>query len=278
METQPALIAHWPLAGNANDTIGEHHGLADALTYTTGRDGQTNKAAEFDGRRSRVCVEDHPDLRLGSDDFTCAVWIRAQAPMTHVFGDILSKFDPVGRSGLNLHVAGSSPAYSAMSDQRHIHFGIDDGHLGEWEDFGKPESSNSNVTALITWQGQLYAGIADATTPEQACRVFRYGGDQIWHDCGRLGTDPQVLSVQSMLVHHGQLYAGNGNWDWDKARGDMPGFIPGKVHVYQYQGGTQWRDLGQVGEGYRVMCLGSFAGDLFAGMDQGDGGGKKPKK
>ena len=274
METQPALIAHWPLAGNANDTIGEHHGLADALTYTTGPDGQANKAAEFDGRRSRVCVEDHPDLRLGNDAFTCAVWIRAQAPMTYVFGDILSKFDPVGRSGLNLHVAGSSPAYSAMSDQRHIHFGIDDGHLGEWEDFGKPESSNSNVTALITWQGQLYASIADATTPEQACRVFRYGGDQIWHDCGRLGTDPQVLSVQSMLVHHGQLYAGNGNWDWDKARGDMPGFIPGKVHVYQYQGGTQWRDLGQVGEGYRVMCLGSFAGDLYAGMDQGDGGGK----
>ncbi|MFL2542459.1 MAG: LamG domain-containing protein [Candidatus Latescibacterota bacterium] len=274
MKTQPTLIARWPLAGNANDAVGDRHGLTEALTYTAGPDGLANGAAEFDGRRSRIRVEDHPDLRLGSGDFTCTAWIRAQAPMTHIFGDILSKFDPVGRSGLNLHVAGSSPAYSAMSDQRHIHFGIDDGHLGEWEDFGKPESGNSNVTALITWQGQLYAGIADAATAEQACRVFRYGGAKTWHDCGRLGADPQVLSVQSMLVHDGQLYAGTGNWDWDKARGDIPGFVPGKVHVYQYRGGTQWRDLGQVGEGYRVMCLGSFAGDLFAGMDQGDGGGK----
>jgi hypothetical protein len=274
MIIQPKLIAHWPLAANANDVVGNHHGLVEALSYTAGPTGSAESAAEFDGRRSRIRVVDHPDLRLGTGDFTVAAWIRCQAPMTSVFGDIVSKFDPVGRSGLNLHVAGSSPAYSSMSDQRHVHFGIDDGYIGPWQDFGKPEPSNSNVTTLVTWQGDLYAGIADAATPQKACRVFRHGGDQTWHDCGRLGADPKVLSVQSMLVHKGQLYAGNGNWDWDKARGDMPGFVASKVHVYQYQGGTEWRDLGQVGEGYRVMSLGSFAGDLYAGMDQGDGGGK----
>ena len=77
-----------------------------------------------------------------------------------------------------------------------------------------------------------------------------------------------------MLVHNGRLYAGSGNWDWVKAWGQMPGFSPSKVHVYEYQGGREWRDLGQVGEGNRVMCMGSFAGDLYAGLDREAGGGK----
>ncbi|MGD9495048.1 MAG: LamG-like jellyroll fold domain-containing protein [Armatimonadota bacterium] len=272
--TQPRLIARWRLAGDARDSVGDHHGLATALTYTAGPQGASPGAASFDGVRSFVRVEDHPDLRLGADDFSVTAWIRCQAPMTSVFGDIISKFDPVGRCGLHLHVAGSSPAYSAMSDQRHVHFGIDDGYVGSWEDLGKPAASSSHVTALVTWEGDLYAGIADAATPDEACRVFRYGGGQTWRDCGRLCADPGVLSVQSMIVHGGRLYAGSGNWDWVKAKGGVPGFTPSKVHVYEYQGGTMWRDLGQVGEGYRVMCMGSFAGDLYAGMDSGAGGGK----
>jgi hypothetical protein len=272
MSLDPGLVARWRLAGNTDDAVGGHHGIADCLSYTAGPHGASRTAAEFDGHRSRVRIEDHEALRLGTADFTCTAWIRCQSPMTHVFGDILSKFDPVGRTGVNLHVAGCSPAYSAMSDQRHVHFGIDDGYVGQWEDFGKPEPGNSNVTAIATWQGALYAGIADADSPEQACRVFRYGGQKTWHDCGRLGTDAQVLSVQSMLVHSGRLYAGNGNWDWDKARGDFPGFVPGKVHVFEYQGGTHWRDLGQVGEGHRLMCMASFAGDLYAGVDKQGGG------
>ncbi len=271
MTTIPPLIAHWPLAGDTNDALGQHHGRADHLTYTTGPDGKSTGAAEFDGQRSQIQIADHADLHLGTRDFTFTAWIRCQAPMTHVFGDVLSKFDPVGRSGLNLHVAGSSPAYSAMSDQRHVHFGIDDGHVGSWHDLGKPEPSNANVTTLATWRGDLYAGIADAATPQQACRVFRYSGGE-WIDCGRLCADPNVLSVQSMLVHNGKLYAGSGNWDWEKSWGTVPGFTPSKVHVYEYQGGTDWRDLGQVGEGYRLMCMGSYAGDLYAGMDKAGGG------
>ena len=272
MNAKPELIAHWPLAGDTNDVVGNHHGQADALSYTVGPNGKAAGAAEFDGQRSRVCIEDHADLRLGTSDFTFTAWIRCQAQMTHVFGDILSKFDPVGRSGLNLHIAGSSPAYSAMSDQRHVHFGIDDGYVGSWQDFGKPEPSNANVTTMATWQGALYAGIADAATPEQACRVFRYDGEQRWQDCGRLCADPNVLSVMSMFVHNDRLYAGSGNWDWTKAFGDVPDFTPSKVHVYEYQGGTEWRDLGQVGQGHRVMCMGSFGGELYAGMDQQGGG------
>ena len=274
MNSEPILIAHWPLAEDARDAAGDCHGVAAALSYTDGPHGISDLAANFDGRRSHVRIADHPNLRLGTRDFTFTAWIRCEAPMTHVFGDVLSKFDPAGRTGLNLHVAGSSPAYSAMSDQRHVHFGIDDGDAGSWQDFGKPEPTNSHVTSLLTWQGELYAGIADAATPNAACRVFRYEDDQTWHDCGRLCADPGVLSVQSMLVHDGHLYAGSGNWDWVKAEGHVSGFTPSKVHVYRYEGDSQWQDLGQVGQGHRLMSLGSFAGDLFAGMDRGEGGGK----
>ena len=37
--------------------------------------------------------------------------------------------------------------------------------------------------------------------------------------------------------------------------------------MFVYAGGTSWRDLGQVGFGSRVLCMGSFQGELFAGMD-----------
>lgn len=272
MIRDPILVAHWPLAGDAQDVVGDHHGRAESLEIAAGPAGQA--AAAFDGQQSRVCIADHANLRLGTGDFTLAAWIRCEAPMTHVFGDVASKFDPVGRTGLNLHVAGSSPAYSSMSDQRHVHFGIDDGYVGSWEDYGKPEPSNSNVTSLVTWHGELYAGIADAATPKDACRVFRYCGNRQWQSCGRISDDLNVLSVQSMLVHNGRLYAGSGNWDWAKAEGHFPGFVPSKVHVYEYEGGEEWRDLGQVGEGHRLMSLGSHGGDLYAGMDRGTGGGK----
>ena len=274
MDNNPKRVAHWPLAGDTSDVVGQHHGRANQLAFTAGPHGDPNGAAWFDGCRSYIEVEDHPNIRLGTGDFTFTGWVRSQSPMTHGFGDILSKFDPVGRCGINLHISGSSPAYSAMSDQRHVHFGIDDGYIGQWVDLGKPEPTNSNVTAMVTWRGELYAGIADADAPKKACRIFRYESHQRWHDCGRLGEDPNVLSVQSMIVHNDRIYAGSGNWDWVKAFGEFPGFKPSKVHVYEYQGGTEWRDLGQVGEGYRVMCMGSFEGDLYAGMDKGDGGGR----
>lgn len=273
MPDTPSPVAHWPLAKDARDAVGDRHGHAEALTFTAGPDGSAAGAAEFDGSRSAVRIDHHPSLRLGTGDFTFTAWIRCEKAMTHVFGDVLSKFDPVGRTGVNLHVSGSSPAYSSMSDQRHVHFGIDDGYIGAWEDLGKPEATNSNVTSLITLQGELYAGIADAIDPRRACRVLRYAGGQTWEDCGRLCDDLGVLSVMSMHVHEGKMYAGSGNWDWARAEGAMPGFTPTHVHVYEYQGDAEWRDLGQVGEGYRLMSMCSFEGELYAGLDKRGGGG-----
>ena len=273
MPDQPSPVAHWPLATDCRDVIGELHGDGRYLTWVAGPAG-LGGAARFDGRGSRVQVADDPRLRVGGGDFSLAVWLRCRRPMTASFGDIINKYDPALRCGLNLHISGSSPAYSSMADQRHVHVGIDDAYCGEWRDLGKPEPTNSLVTATVTWQGRLYAGIADALDPTRACRVFRYEDEGGWTDCGRLGEDPWVRSVMSMTVHDGAIYAGSGNWDWIRAQHAEAGFAPGYVHVYRYEGGTTWTDLGQVGTGRRVMCLGSYDGHLYAGLDADDGGGR----
>jgi len=77
-----------------------------------------------------------------------------------------------------------------------------------------------------------------------------------------------VLSVMSMLVHDGHLYAGTGIWDWGRAEDFRDATPPVAItRVYRYEGGTQWRDLGEVGKGQRVHCLASFEGELYAGTD-----------
>jgi len=275
-DLQADLKGRWKLAGDCQDSSGQgNHGTARSVVYGEGPHGAANGAAVFNGRDSMMQVPDAPSLRLGSGDFTICLWARPETPMRGVFGDLVGKFDAKRRCGVNFHLAGSSPGYNAMSDTRHVHFGIDDGYLGTWEDCGKPRASNALVTCLIVFEDQLYCGIADAAEPSQAARVFRWTGGRQWVDCGRLGSDPNHLSVQAMIVHRGKLYAGTGIYDWVRARGQIQGTPPAaKTRVFVYQGGTQWQDLGQVGEGSRVLTMASFNGELYVGLDANPGGGK----
>jgi len=264
---ESSLIAHWPLRGDAKDASGKNHGRPQNVAFGKGPDGSAGSAALFNGIDSMIEVPDDESIRLGNADFTISAWVKCEKPMRGVFGDVLSKFGPSIRCGVNLQIAGSSPAYNSMSDTRHVHFGIDDGYQGPWEDCGKPWPSNTLISCLIVFDGELYCGTTDADDPQDAARVFRYAGSKKWIDCGRLGDDPKVLSVQSMLVHDGKLYAGTGVWDWVRAQGGN-GYEISPTRVYVYEGGTEWRDLGQVGDGSRVLCLGSFDGELYAGIDR----------
>jgi hypothetical protein len=214
-------------------------------------------------------------LRPGTGDYSICVWVKPEVPMRSVLGDVLSKFDGKRRRGINFHLAGSSPAYNSMCDTRHVHFGVDDGYLAAWEDCGKPWPGNALVTCMVVFEGNLYCGIADAEDPKSAAQVFRWAGGKTWISCGRLGRDPHHLSVQSMTVHQGKLYAGTGIYDWDRARGNVPGVPPAApTRVFVYEGGTTWRDLGQVGNASRVLCMASFNGHLYVGLDAMRGGGR----
>src|SRR5262245_55777071 len=265
------LVSHWPLVANARDVVGRNHAaVRGGVVFTRVAD---RPGADFNGRDAFLEVPDDPTLRLGRDDFSLALWVRPTRPLAGVPGDLISKWDASRRRGVNLYVAGSSSAYSGICDSRHVHFGIDDAFTGPERDHGKPAPSNSLVSNLVVFKGQLYAGIADASEPGKAARVFRLTDDDKWEDCGRLGEDPTIPSVMSMIVHDGRLYAGTGAWDWIRAYGkvkDQP--PPRSTRVFVYEGGKAWRDLGEVGKGSRVLCLGSYKGTLFAGLDRVGGG------
>ena len=262
------LLAHWPLAQDARDVVGSLDGELKNIEFGRAADGSKKLAALFNGRDSMIEIPADDDLDLGTRDFSLALWVKCETPLRNTLGDLVNQFDPITRRGFNLHLAGSSPAYSAMSDTRHVHFGIDDGYLGEWEDHGKPWPSNSLITCLITFDGELYCGIADADRTEDKSRVFRYAGGKKWIDCGRLGDDPNHHSAEAMVVHEGKLYAGTGIYDWVQAMGKLEGKpVAAPTRVFVYEGGTKWRDLGQVGDGSRVLCMASYNGELFAGID-----------
>jgi hypothetical protein len=46
------------------------------------------------------------------------------------------------------------------------------------------------------------------------------------------------------------------------------------TRVFVYEGGTTWRDLGQVGDASRVLCMGSYNGQLYVGLDRAREPGK----
>lgn len=264
------LRARWKLDGNLNDTDGVLPGTGDNIVFVDGPDNQLCGAALFNGVDSRLVVPDHPRLRLGSGDFTIACRLSPAGDMRNIFGDILAKFDPEHRTGFTLSMQGSAPAYSGMSDTPYLYFGVDDGYLGTIQDHGRPAVDNALVSTLAVHQDDLYCGIADAAAPDRAARVYRWRGDRQWEDCGRLGADPTVRSVMSLLVHRDQLYAGTGVWDWVKCFDRDT--LTGPTHVFRYQGGAEWEDLGQIGHGTRVLCLASFDGALYAGIDAVGGG------
>jgi hypothetical protein len=259
----PKLLAQWKLAGDCRDAIGGHHGEPRRISFVNGRDGGRQGAASFDGIDSLIRVADHPDFHFGVRDFSIAFWINLAADLSTVIGDVLSKYDAAHRRGITLSITGSSPGYSGVGDARNVQFGIDNGINGSWIDCGRPWKTNPTVGTLTVYQGQLYTGISDASTPQDACHVFRYAGGTEWIDCGRLGQDPRTVTAYSMIVHQGKLYAGTGIWDSVKARGGQGG----PNHVYVYEGGKQWGDCGEFSKSVRTTSLASFQGALYAGDD-----------
>jgi hypothetical protein len=258
------LIAHWPLASHSQDACGANHGVARGVIW---RDG----GAAFDGQGGGIEVADSAGLQLGSKPFTVSAWIKCPKTLRGAHGDVFSKFDTARRCGVNLWVAGSAAAYSSFGDSRYVHAGIDDGYLGPWRDCGRPAADNPLVSTLVSFEGGLYAGVTDAKKAEDACRVYRWEGGQKWADCGRVGGNMSAPSVMSMITHDGALYAGTGSWDWGRA-GERIAANQVMTGVYRYEGGTSWRDMKMPGEGQRVICMASFEGALYVGLDRGGDG------
>lgn len=71
-ELPPGLVAWWPAEGDANDIIGNNHGVPSGVTFTPGQIGQ---AFELSGAESYV--DFGPSIGdFGTNNFTIACWMR----------------------------------------------------------------------------------------------------------------------------------------------------------------------------------------------------------
>ncbi len=263
VSSRPQLVAHWKLNGDFQDASGGHHGNARRVEFMEGVDGRAGGAAHFNGVDSTIEVPDAAALNFATEPFSIALWVKAKEDVESPPGALINKFDWPLRRGFNLNFVSSSSGYSSVGDSRGVHFGIDNGISGTWQDCGRPWKTNPCITNLTVYKGQLYVGIADASSSQDACRLFRVEGPEKWVDCGRVGNDPLTMSAMSTVVHKGKLYAGTGTYDWERSNAGRGG----QNHVYSYEGENKWRDCGAVGTGYCVMSLASFKGSLYAADD-----------
>ncbi|MFC1574190.1 LamG domain-containing protein [Candidatus Latescibacterota bacterium] len=262
------LIGYWKLVNDCKDysSLGNHgcnHGVEFTEMSTKSKHAKT---AAFDGTGSYIKVPHSDSLSFGTGDFTLSVYVKCRCETAEIIGDIISTYDPGSRKGINLSISAQTSVYSSVSDVRSVYFGIDNASVGTWEECGKPSPTNTAITNLVVYKGELYAGISDAVDPLDACRVFRYEGGTSWSDCGRITPDLTQLSVHSMIVHKGDLYAGTGVWDWLKLESGYSETLE-STRLYRYEGGQKWHDCGLTCEGDRVFSLASYRGNLFASDD-----------
>jgi len=248
------LIAHWRLAGDVLDASGAgHNGTSHGVTF---REGE----AVFDGRGNHVEIANSPSLALGKDPFSIATWVRTDAVLDDVIGDIMSKFDPQSRTGFMLNIKHNVGATNSQANYRQVQFGIDNGSaLEDWKDCGRPGEAVL-IFSMATYHEQLYAGTGVAGK-DSAGRVFRYDGDSDWIDCG---APDKSNSVSSMAVYEGKLYAGTAKYRLaGSSLEESENLNPGGS-IYRYEDGKEWVKVGELPDREGVNGLVVYKGKLYA--------------
>ena len=273
---EPDLTGHWKLTGDTQDHSGAgNHGVNHLVNLNAaGPNGRLGGAAEFDGRTSCIEVPDSPSLQTGSGAFSLSMHVYTDQESDDVLGDLISRFDPVSRTGFNLSIQNYAGVTSAQSNYRHLHFGIDAGRIDrEWTDCGRP-GNNLFVYALCVYQGELYAGTFEHGKDE-AGHVYRYASGTSWIDCG---SPDRCNAVQSLAVYDGRLYAGVSRYlASGSALPESPNEAPGG-RVYRCESPGAWLDCGKLenpetGESFTVGGMTVFRGELYAGVSKPPGRG-----
>ena len=257
----PGLIGNWKLSGNVeDDSSHKNHGNNHGVDLNaTGRDGSAGSAAGFDGRESKVEVAHKSALKLGSTDFSIAMWVNTAAELDDVLGDLVSKFDPVSRRGFNFSIQNYAGVTSSQANYRHLHFGIDNGSsIGQWTDHGQLGDAVL-IFGMAVYKGQLFAGTCEAGQT-QAGRVFRYDG-KTWTDCG---SPDKCNAVSSLAVYDGKLYVGvskyrlAGSALTESVNPNLGG------RVYRYDGDDRWVHCGTLPDTEAINGLAVYRGNLYA--------------
>lgn len=250
-----SLVAHWPLAVDAGDVSG--HGR-DATVH--GVQFDDSEGALFDGRSAYLEVPHADGLNLGQGDFTASLWVHTEAVLDDTLGDLVTKFDPASRKGLNLGIMNYHGVVCGQSNYRNLFFGLDDGAASEgWIDRGRPGNTVYPMS-LCVFEGGLYAGTFEHGETETG-HVYKYAGGDQWEDCG---VPYPSNAVSALAVHNGELYAAASHY---RSGGSAMSDAENELHggrVYRYKGGTEWEDCGKLGEIEAIYGLASFKGKLYA--------------
>jgi hypothetical protein len=255
MTLDAGLAAHWRLENDLRDSSGHgHDGRAEggSVLFSDG--------AVFDGTSGYVTMPDDPALDLGTGDFTLAAQVYADAEDDGFSGDILSKYDPAARKGVNLCCQTFRGVTSAQPNYRNLFFGVDDGGpLSSWADCGRPGDCHM-VWALCVFKGSLYAATFEAGK-DQTGHVYRYEGGAAWTDCGR---PHPSNAITSLAVYKGALYASASHYrSAGSAMSESENTFAGG-QVFRYEGGTQWTDCGKLGASEAIGGMAVYRGDLYA--------------
>jgi hypothetical protein len=250
-----APIAHWPLTADGTDATGNgHDGAVHGVTF------DAKEGALFDGRASYIEVPQVGGLNPGEGDFTISVWIHTEAELDDTLGDIVTKYDPATRKGLNFGIMNYHGVVNAQSNYRNLFFGLDNGaESAGWKDCGRPGNSVYPMS-LCVYDGGLYAGTFEMGKQE-AGHVYKYGGGDQWEDCGAPFASN---AISALAVHQGQLYAAASHY---RSRGSALGDSENELfggRVYRYNGGKAWEDCGKLGEIEAIYGMTTYKGQLYA--------------
>ena len=261
MSQDDGLIGSWDLAGDGHDGSGHgHHAIAQGTVAFGPSSDPTfrDPVARIEHGRGYFDV---PGIdRLGTADFSLALWVNGAAQPTAALGDVASFFDPVNRRGFSLGFQHGAVCGSHAND-RNLFFGIDAGTEPRWTDHGRPADAAIMIYALVVHDGHLYA----ATWEESTSAVPRghvYRLDQgTWVDCG---APWDCNAVTRLAVHDGDLYAGVSRVKaGGSGRPESTNPNPGG-RILRYEGGTEWSDLGGLEGADSIAGLVPFGGSLYA--------------
>lgn len=255
----PGLVGHWRLAVDADDSSSNgldaaNHGV---VFQTKGPDG-TAQASAFDGKGAHLVVKPSEKLRLGSGDFSVALWVHASDASGGDPGDLVTLFDESSRTGFNLSLRTNTGVTSNTANVRQLQFGIDAGSAPKWSDEGRPGGAILAI-AMAVHEGQLYAGTGD-NAPGALGRVYRYDGERKWVDCG---APDRCNAVFSLISHEGKLYAGTAKYRFGgSALVESDNMNPGGG-IFRYDGGTTWTEVGRLPGVEAIGGMVTFNGQLY---------------
>lgn len=261
---EEGLIGHWKLgvdgsdsSGNGNDA--QNHGVEFA-------DG----AAVFDGIGDFLEVKPRASLKLGTGDFSVSLWVHTEDALDDVLGDLVTKYDPVTRTGFGLSLIHHAGVTGSQANYRNLHFGIDDGMTStkDWRDEGRPGGAIF-VHCMAVHDGGLYAGTVEGRTNNDRGHVYRYVDTGEWED---LGAPWKSNGVSSMASFEGKLYVGVSRvlLHYSGLEPTLSHHIGGKVFRYDDEAkeedgaGGKWTEVGQLPGLDGVNGLVTFGGRLYA--------------